>query len=64
MAPRPRESFDPVSMGHVRSRGCRGLLVYCTSTWCNHSAELNVDWLPDDAVLRALGSYTRKLVTA
>jgi hypothetical protein len=21
---------------------------YCTSTWCNHSAKLNADWLPDE----------------
>ena len=29
-------------------RGRRNLLVYCTSPWCNHSATLNADWLPDD----------------
>jgi hypothetical protein len=26
-------------MGHVRSHGCRDLLVYCVSPWCRHSAE-------------------------
>jgi hypothetical protein len=50
MTPRARQTFEPVTMGH----GCRELLVYCASTWCNHSATLNADWLPDDAVLLAL----------
>jgi hypothetical protein len=40
---------DVVTMGHLRAHGCRDLLVYCTSIWCNHSTKLNVDWLPDDA---------------
>jgi hypothetical protein len=26
----------------------------CASPWCNHSAALNADWLPDDAIVRAL----------
>jgi hypothetical protein len=38
-------------MGHIRGHGCRDLLVYCGSPWCNHSAQLNADWLPDDTVL-------------
>jgi hypothetical protein len=33
-----RQSFEPVTMGHIRSHGCRDLLVYCESGWCNHSA--------------------------
>jgi hypothetical protein len=31
--------------------GCRDLLVYCVSPWCNHSATLTLDWLPDDTAL-------------
>jgi len=38
-------------MGHIRSHGCRDLLVYCTSGWCHHSAKINADWLPDDTAL-------------
>jgi hypothetical protein len=48
---RRRQTFPPVTMGHIRSHGCRELLVYCESPWCNHSATLNADWLPDDTEL-------------
>jgi hypothetical protein len=54
MKARKRETFEPVTMGHMRGHGCPDLPVYCASPWCNHSATLNADWLPDDAVLRAL----------
>jgi len=54
MASRRSETFEPVTMGHFRSHGCRDLLVYCESIWCNHSAKINADWLPDDAVPVAL----------
>jgi hypothetical protein len=26
-----RETFEPVTLGHIRSHGCRDLLVYCGS---------------------------------
>jgi hypothetical protein len=51
---RPPQTFQPVTMGHIRGHGCRDLLVYCSSPWCNHSARLNGDWLPDDTVLLTL----------
>ena len=41
-------------MDHIRSHGCRDLLVYCPSPWCNHDAKINGDWLPDDTVLLTL----------
>ena len=28
---RQRETFVPVTLGHIRSHGCRDLLVYCIS---------------------------------
>ena len=28
---RQQETFAPVTMGHIRSHGCRDLLVYCVS---------------------------------
>jgi hypothetical protein len=40
-----------VTLGHIRGQGCRSLLVYCISPWCNHDAELTLDFLPDDTVL-------------
>jgi hypothetical protein len=54
MTPREREIFPPVTLGHIRAHGCRGVLVYCESIWCNHSAEINADWLPDDTPMRSL----------
>jgi hypothetical protein len=41
-------------MGHIRGHGVTRLLVYCGSLWCNHSATLNADRLPDDTILLAL----------
>jgi hypothetical protein len=38
-------------MGLIRSHGCRSLLVYCVSPWCNDGATLNADWLPDDTMV-------------
>jgi hypothetical protein len=33
----------PGDHGHIRSHGCRDLLVYCISGRCHHSATLNGD---------------------
>jgi hypothetical protein len=41
------ETCQQVTIGHIRSDGCRDLLVYCISGRCQHSATLNGDWLPD-----------------
>jgi hypothetical protein len=51
MKARKRETFE---LGHIRGHGCRDLLVYCDSIWCNHSAKLNADWLSDDTALLTL----------
>jgi hypothetical protein len=48
------DSFPPVTLGHIRGHGCRGVLVYCESIHCNHSAEINADWLPDETSVRSL----------
>src|SRR5713101_7018909 len=48
------ETFEPVTMGHIRGHGVTRLLVYCDSLWCNHSATLDADWLPDDTILLTL----------
>ena len=55
MSPRNRETFEPVTLGHIRGHGCRALLVYCGSMWCNHSARIEADWLSDDTVPPTLG---------
>ena len=31
-----RETLELVTLGHIRSHGCRDLLVYCGSMNCNH----------------------------
>jgi hypothetical protein len=54
MTPRRRETFPPVTLGHIRGHGCRDLLVYCECAWCNHSAVINADWLRDEMPLRSL----------
>jgi hypothetical protein len=51
-----RQTFPLVTMAHIRGHGCRDLLVYCVSPWCNHSATLNADSLPDDTALLDLDS--------
>jgi hypothetical protein len=52
----PASSRD-MSARHSRSNrghGCRNLLVYCESLWCNHSAIMNADALPDEMPVRSL----------
>jgi hypothetical protein len=48
MTPHRRETFPPVTLGQICGHGCRSLLVYCESLWCNHSAVMNADGLPDE----------------
>jgi hypothetical protein len=43
MKDRKRETFEPVTLGHIRSRGVRNLLVYCNSIACNHQTIMNAD---------------------
>jgi hypothetical protein len=54
LTPRQVETAPSVTLGHIRGHGCRGLLVYCGSIWCNHSAEITADWLPDETPVRSL----------
>jgi hypothetical protein len=49
-----QETFAPVTLGHIRSHGCRDLLVYSSSGGCHHSATMNADWLPDETPVRSL----------
>jgi hypothetical protein len=56
MVIRKAEKFEPVTLGHIRSHGCRDLLIYCGSINCSHSATMNADHLPQETVVGALGS--------
>jgi hypothetical protein len=55
MKDRNQETFEPVTLGHIRGLGVRHLLVYCDSIACNHQTTMNADHLPDETVIRPLG---------
>jgi hypothetical protein len=55
MALRTIEKVKPVTLGHIRSYGCRDLLIYCGSINCSHSATMSADRMPDETAIRALG---------
>jgi hypothetical protein len=55
MVPFDVGKFAPVTLGHMRSQGCRELLAYCNSGRCNHSAIMDVGHLPDDTPIKSLG---------
>jgi hypothetical protein len=50
------ERIQSVTSGHIRSHGCRDLLIYCSSIDCSHSATMNADHLPDETAIRPLGA--------
>lgn len=35
------ETSEPVTLGHIRSHGCRNILIYCGSINCSHSVIMN-----------------------
>ena len=45
----------PVTLGHMRSQGCRDLLVYCNSGRCDYSTIMNVGHLPDEIPIKSVG---------
>ena len=48
MVIRKRETIAPITLGHIRSHGCRELLVYCASGRCHHSSTVDANWLADE----------------
>jgi hypothetical protein len=55
MSRRPNiETFEPVTLGHIRTHGCRDLLVYGNSGRCHHYKKLNADDWSDDLPIRSL----------
>jgi hypothetical protein len=46
--------FAPVTLGHMRSQGCRELLAYCNSGRWNHNTTMNVGHLPDNTPIKSL----------
>jgi hypothetical protein len=44
----------PVTLDHLRSHGCRRLLIYCSTGFCPHSAVVDADRWPDDTAIRDL----------
>ena len=56
MKPRTKaETFEPVTMGHLRGHGVTRLLVYCGAINCNHHTVMNADRMTDDTAIRPLG---------
>jgi hypothetical protein len=55
MPPAKVGKLAPVTLGHMRSQGCRDLLVYCNSDHCDHRTIMNVGHLPDDTPIKSLG---------
>jgi hypothetical protein len=55
MKPRKAETFEPVTMGHLRGHRVTRLLVYCCAINCNHHIVMNADHLTDDTAIRPLG---------
>src|SRR6266540_4288525 len=55
MPPLDLGKFAPVTLGHMRSQGCRELLAYCKSGRCKHSAIMDVGHLPNDTPIKSLG---------
>jgi hypothetical protein len=56
MAPRRRETFERVTLAHIRRLGCRDLLVYCGSIHCSHGGKLSGDRFSDETPIRPLGA--------
>ncbi len=55
MPPTKVGKLAPVTLGHMRSQGCRDLLVYCNSDRCDYSTIMNVGHLPDHTPIKSLG---------
>ena len=55
MPPNKIGKLAPVTLGHMRSQGCRDRLIYCNSGDCNHSTIINVGHLPDGTPINSLG---------
>ena len=55
MPPIDLGKFAPVTLGNMRSQGCRELLAYCKSDGCKHGAIVSVGHLPDGTPIRLLG---------
>ena len=52
---RKGETFEPVTMGHIRGHGVARLLVYCGSINCSHSSTIDGAPFPATLVPRSLG---------
>jgi hypothetical protein len=42
-----QKAFESITLGHMRSHGCRDLLVYCAFINCNNSTIMNADYFPE-----------------
>jgi hypothetical protein len=58
-AKRTGETFERVTMGHLRGHGVMRPFVSCGSINCSHSSTIDGELFPDDFVPRSLGSRMR-----
>ena len=48
-----------MTLGNMRANGVRSLIVHCSNVQCRHEAIVNVDALPANAAVPALGLRMR-----
>src|SRR5215470_15997327 len=51
------EILRPVTIGHIRNRGCHELLVRCNSPSCGHSSTVAANQWTDDTIVESLGPF-------
>lgn len=51
--------MEPMTLGNMRANGVRSLIVHCSNATCMHKAIVNVDHLPANAAVPALGLRMR-----
>ncbi len=48
------QAMESVTLGHIRSHGCRDLLIFCEAIDCNHGSSMNAHEFPDDLPIDSL----------
>jgi len=59
-----QEAFESITLGHMRSHGCRDLLVYCEAINCNHSHVMKCYWATVIAMFAACISMVAACIAA
>jgi hypothetical protein len=54
---RPRD--HSMTLGNMRANGVRMVAVYCNAPYCHHSADVDVDGMPDELAMLFLARKFR-----